>query len=179
MWDLFFELKIQEIHEIHFLAIFAPKLFAEIRFSILPHLVLDCWSDLPFSNFRMMHGLGEQEGGRFGTGLSNREISRVISFLHNFCSNFENLENFRFSPESSKNLRTDALFQNCELLSSLENNSGNGTPGRFAMGTLCLRPKTPLILKNNKFPITGLETWFLDFQTRTKTRSTFEHRIMI
>ena len=84
----------------------------------------------------MMHGLGEQECDRFGTGLSNRVISRVISFLHNFCSNFENLGQFRFSPESSKNRRTDALFQNSELLSSLENNSGNGTLARFAMGPL-------------------------------------------
>ena len=42
IWDLVFELKIQEIHKIHFLAIFAPKFFAEIRFSILPHLILDC-----------------------------------------------------------------------------------------------------------------------------------------
>ena len=131
--DLVFELKIQEIH---FLAIFAPKLFAEIRSSIFNHLVLDCWSDRPFSKFRMMRGLGDQEGGLFGTWYSNQVISGLISFLHNFCSKIEILEQFRFSPESSKNLRTDALFQNCELLASLENNSGNRTPDRFTMPPL-------------------------------------------
>ena len=84
----------------------------------------------------MMHGLGEQGVARFGTGLSNREIFRVISFLHNFHSNFENFRQFRFNPESSKNLRIDALFQNCQLLSSLENTSANRTLARFAMETL-------------------------------------------
>ena len=83
-----------------------------------------------------MHGLGEQGVARFRTGLSNQEISRVISFLHNFRSKFENFGQSRLFLESSKNLRIDALFQNCQLLSSLENNSGNGTLARFAMATL-------------------------------------------
>ena len=62
--------------------------------------------------------------------------AHVVSFLHIFFSKFEILEQFRFSPESSKNLRTDSLFQNFELLASLENNSGNRTPDRFTMPPL-------------------------------------------
>ena len=83
-----------------------------------------------------MHGLGEQGVARFGTGSSNREISRVITFIHILHSKCENFGSTRFYPESSKNLRIDALFQKFQLLSSFENNSANGTLARFAMETL-------------------------------------------
>ena len=83
-----------------------------------------------------MHGFGEHGVARFGTGSSNREISRANSFLHNFRSNFEDFGKSRIFPESSKNLWIDALSQNCQLLSSLENTSANRTLARFAMETL-------------------------------------------